>query len=60
MAGVQGGSTVGWSSGFTALPTLVVPPSDQLATAYRIVGSGSCQASGTCAKQWMAEVVTLA
>ena len=60
VAGVQGGSAVAWSSGFTALPTLVVAPSDQLATAYRIVGSGSYQAAGSCSHQWMAEVVTLA
>ncbi|NUP51476.1 MAG: hypothetical protein HOW97_29795 [Catenulispora sp.] len=59
-AGVQGGSTVAWSSALTALPTLVVAPSDQLATAYAVVGSGSYQASGSCDHQWMADVVTLA
>jgi hypothetical protein len=60
VAGVQGGANVAWSSGFTALPTVVVAPSDQLATAYEVVGAGSYQASGTCDHQWMAEVVTLA
>ncbi|MEY9855579.1 hypothetical protein ABH935_001183 [Catenulispora sp. GAS73] len=59
VAGVQGGENATWSSGFTALPTLVVSPADQLATAYESVGSGSFQASGSCDHQWMAAVATL-
>jgi hypothetical protein len=59
VAGVQGGESAAWSSGFTALPTLVVSPADQLATAYESAGSGSFQASGSCDHQWMAAVATL-
>ncbi|MBS2548947.1 hypothetical protein KGQ19_18950, partial [Catenulispora sp. NL8] len=59
VAGVQGGENATWGSGFTALPTLVVAPADQLATAYESVGSGSVQASGSCDHQWMAAVATL-
>lgn len=59
-AGLQGGSPAGWSGGVTALPTLVVAPADQLATAYLVAGgAGSYQAAGTCTHQWMAAVVTL-
>lgn len=59
-AGIQGGENAGWSAGFSPLPTLLVAPADQLATAYRTVSPGSYQASGSCNHQWMAAVVTLA
>lgn len=59
VAGVQGGTAATWSSGFTALPTLLVAPEDQLAAAYEVVGGGSYQASGSCTHQWMAAVVVL-
>ncbi|ACU69803.1 clec-122; C-type LECtin [Catenulispora acidiphila DSM 44928] len=59
-AGIQGGENATWSAGFTALPTLLVAPADQLATAYESAGSGSAQGSGSCNHQWMAAVVTLA
>ncbi|WP_441250504.1 right-handed parallel beta-helix repeat-containing protein [Kitasatospora sp. McL0602] len=58
-AGVQGGSNVTWSAGFTPLPELFVS-SDQLATAYQpVTATGAYSATGTADRQWMAGVVTL-
>lgn len=59
-AGIQGGENASWSAGFSALPTLLVAPADQLATAYETVTPGSYQAAGSCNHQWMAAAVTLA
>lgn len=59
-AGIQGGENAGWAAGFSALPTLLVAPADQLATAYKTVTPGSYQAAGSCDHQWMAAAVTLA
>ena len=59
-AGIQGGENASWAVGFSALPTLLVAPADQLATAYETVAPGSYQAAGSCNHQWMAAAVTLA
>ena len=56
-AGIQGGENATWSAGFAKLPTLLVAPADQLATAYETVTPGSYQASGSCNHAWMAAVV---